>query len=81
MKYAFSIAMCAFVSFNAAHAAEPAPTVKDLHHYYSANLPEAKKVMRECVAKGFNTLEGAERLRCEAARDAWHFQAYKPSKK
>lgn len=81
MKFTFSIALCAFAVLTAAHAAEPAPTAKNLRRYYSANLPEAKKVMQECVAKGFDSLQGEERMRCEAARDAWHFQPYKPSKK
>jgi transcriptional regulator of met regulon len=80
MKFA-TIALCAFAVVSAAHAADPAPTAKDLRRYYSANLPEAKKVMQECVAKGFDSLQAEERMRCEAARDAWHFQPYKPSKK
>lgn len=61
MKFTFSITLCAFAVLTAAHAAEPAPTAKDLRRYYSANLPEAKKVMQECVAKGFDSLQGEER--------------------
>lgn len=46
--------------------------------YYTERLPEAKQVLQECVAKGFDKIKGEEKIKCEAARDAWHFQPYKP---
>lgn len=45
--------------------------------YYTEHLPEAKQVLQACVAKGFDKIKGEEKIRCEAARDAWHFQPYK----
>ncbi|WP_177207684.1 hypothetical protein [Massilia yuzhufengensis] len=49
--------------------------------YYSERLPEAKLMLRACVTKGFDRIQGEEKVKCEAARDAWHFQPYKPTKK
>lgn len=49
--------------------------------YYSEHLPEAKQMLHACVAKGFDKIQGDEKIKCEAARDAWHFQPYRPSKK
>lgn len=49
--------------------------------YYNEHLPEAKQALHDCLAKGFDKVQGDERIKCDAARDAWHFQPYKPSKK
>lgn len=64
-----------------AFAQQAAPVTKNWLKYYSEHLPEAKKMMHECLKKGNDKLQNDEKTRCGAARDAWHFQPYKPSKK
>ncbi|MGX9221998.1 hypothetical protein ACWV27_26935 (plasmid) [Massilia varians] len=49
--------------------------------YYQARLPEAQAMLQACVAKGFDKVRGEELIKCEAARDAWHWQPYKPKKR
>lgn len=64
-------------------SAAPQTTADSAMHwlrYYQARLPEAKEMLQACVAKGFDKVKGEERVKCEAARDAWHFQPYKPKR-
>lgn len=67
-----------FGSVQAAQQDNPATTAK-WRKYYSEHLPEAKKMLEACVAKGFNKTQGEERIKCDTARDAWQFQPYKPT--
>jgi hypothetical protein len=76
-----ALAMLSFTASGQATQQQDVPAAKIWFKYYSEHLPEAKQTLHECVAKGFDKVQGDERIRCEAARDAWHFQPYKPSKK
>lgn len=63
-----------------AHAAtaNDAETEAFWRKYYSEHLPEAKKMLEACIAKGPQNVLGVERVKCSTAMNAWHFQPYKP---
>lgn len=74
------LAAMAFIAPATAASKNDTTTPASWLKYYQANLPEAKAMLQACVAKGFDALRGEELIKCEAARDAWHFQPYKPKK-
>lgn len=76
-----SAVLSTITSLSFATAVEQPSSEKALRAYYAANLPEAKTMMMACRAKGFDKVQGDERIRCRIARNAWHFQPYVPSKK
>lgn len=79
MKKLTLIALLGLVAAAPAYARtqQAAASVKKRRNYYTEHLPEAKKLLQACVAKGFDNINGEEKIKCEAARDAWHFQPYK----
>lgn len=79
MKYVaiFSVFAALVAPATGAQKEDPAVVAKWRKHY-SQHLPEAEKKLEACVANGFSKAEGEERIKCETARDAWHFQPYKP---
>jgi len=80
MNKMIMLAFLGLVAITSASAAtqQDAASKKMWAKYYSERLHEAKQALQACVAKGFNKVEGEEKIKCEAARDAWHFQRYKP---
>lgn len=76
-----AIAMLTFTASAKSTTSQDGPSAKVWLKYYSEHLPEAKQTLHDCVAKGFDKVIGDEKIKCEAARDAWQFQPYKPSKK
>ena len=80
MNKIIMLALLGLVAITSASAAtqQGAASKKTWAKYYAERLPEAKQALQACVAKGFNKVEGEEKIKCEAARDAWHFQPYKP---